>query len=57
MQVQGKVRGQIQVATDADEDTVTQAALANDNVSRFLDGKTVRKTIYIPGKLINIVVG
>jgi leucyl-tRNA synthetase len=57
VQVQGKVRGQIQVATDADEDTVTQAALANDNVSRFLDGKTVRKTIYVPGKLINIVVG
>ncbi|TDJ39230.1 MAG: leucine--tRNA ligase [Gammaproteobacteria bacterium] len=57
VQVQGKVRGQVQVAADADEETVTQAALGNDNVSRFLKGKTVRKTIYVPGKLINFVVG
>ena len=57
VQVQGKVRGQVQVAADADEETVTQAALGNDNVSRFLKDKTVRKTIYVPGKLINLVVG
>ena len=57
VQVQGKVRGQVQVAADADEETVTQAALGNDNVSRFLKGKTVRKTIYVPGTLINLVVG
>ena len=57
VQVQGKVRGQVQVAADADEGTVTKAALANENVSRFLDGKTIRKTIYVPGKLINLVVG
>ncbi len=57
VQVQGKVRGQVAVAADADEETVTQAALGNDNVSRFLKDKTVRKTIYVPGKLINLVVG
>jgi leucyl-tRNA synthetase len=57
VQVQGKVRGQVQVAADADEETVTRAALGNDNVSRFLKDKTVRKTIYVPGKLINLVVG
>ncbi len=57
VQVQGKVRGQVEVAADADEETVTQAALGNDNVSRFLKDKTVRKTIYVPGKLINLVVG
>ncbi len=57
VQVNGKVRGRLQVAQDADEAELRELALANDNVVRFVAGKTVRKVITVPGKLINIVVG
>tara|TARA_R110002073_G_scaffold25885_6_gene85521 strand:+ start:3458 stop:6052 length:2595 start_codon:yes stop_codon:yes gene_type:complete len=55
VQVNGKVRAQIAVAADADKATVEAAAMAQDNVQRFLDGVTVRKVIVVPGKLVNIV--
>ncbi len=55
VQVNGKVRGKIQVPADADQATIEQAAQANENVQRFLEGKTVRKVIVVPGKLVNIV--
>jgi len=54
-QVNGKVRAKIQVPADADRDAVEATALANENVQRFIEGKTVRKVIVVPGKLINIV--
>ncbi|MFU8814515.1 MAG: leucine--tRNA ligase [Pseudomonadales bacterium] len=57
VQVNGKVRGRVAVAADASEEEARETALGNDNVVRFLDGKTVRKVISVPGKLINIVVG
>ena len=57
VQVNGKVRAQIEVAADADKDTILNAAKAEENVQRFLDGKTVRKEIVVPNKLVNIVVG
>ncbi|WP_173083118.1 leucine--tRNA ligase [Fundidesulfovibrio magnetotacticus] len=57
VQVLGKLRGKIEVAADADEDAVKQAALAEENVARHIAGKTVRKVIYVPGKLVNVVVG
>ncbi|WP_166838905.1 leucine--tRNA ligase [Rheinheimera pleomorphica] len=57
VQVNGKVRGKVTVAADATEDTVLNAAKADDNVSRHLDGVSVRKVIYVPGKLLNLVVG
>ncbi len=57
VQVNGKVRGKVSVAADVDEDEARSAALANDNVARFVEGKRVRKVITVPGKLINIVVG
>ncbi|NNE37586.1 MAG: class I tRNA ligase family protein, partial [Gammaproteobacteria bacterium] len=56
IQVNGKLRGKVMVSTAADDDTVKSMALANENVSRFIDGKEVRKTIVVPGKLVNIVV-
>jgi len=56
VQVNGKLRGKISVATDADRDAVTAAALADENVQRFIDGKEVRKQIVVPGRLVNIVV-
>ena len=55
VQVNGKVRARMEVAADADKNAVEAAALAQDNVQRFLDGVTVRKVIVVPGKLVNIV--
>ena len=57
VQVNGKVRGKITVSRDLDEDALREQALANENVVRFVEGKTVRKVINVPGKLINVVVG
>ncbi|GAA0557905.1 leucine--tRNA ligase [Rheinheimera aquimaris] len=57
VQVNGKVRGKITVAADADQDTVLSTAQADENVSRHLEGVSIRKVIYVPGKLLNLVVG
>ncbi len=57
VQVNGKVRGKIEVAVDADKDTVLAQAKAAENVMRHIDGKVVRKEIVVPNKLVNIVVG
>ncbi|MBM3298600.1 MAG: leucine--tRNA ligase [Deltaproteobacteria bacterium] len=55
VQVNGKKRGEITIPTDASEDEVKQTALAESNVQRFLEGKTIRKTVLVPNKLLNIV--
>jgi leucyl-tRNA synthetase len=57
VQVNGKVRGRVEVTADADEQTAQVAALAEENVARFVEGKKIRKVILVPGKLLNIVVG
>ncbi|MDP3841458.1 MAG: leucine--tRNA ligase [Oxalobacteraceae bacterium] len=54
IQVNGKLRGSITVARDADKATIEAAALANENVQRYLEG-TPKKIIVVPGKLVNIV--
>jgi len=56
VQVNGKLRGRIEVDVNADRETIAQKALADENVQRFVAGKTVRKTIIVPGRLVNIVV-
>ena len=56
VQVNGKLRGRISVPADADQETVVGQALADSNVQRFVEGKEVRKTIVVPGRLVNIVV-
>jgi leucyl-tRNA synthetase len=56
VQVNGKLRGQIKVPVNAGRDLIEQAALAEENIRRFTDGRTVRKTIIVPGRLVNIVV-
>lgn len=56
VQVNGKLRGQIEVDTEANEKTVVAAAKANEKVAGYLKGKELRKTIYVPGKLVNFVV-
>jgi len=55
VQVNGKVRAQIQVPAEANQRTIEETALAAPNVQRFIDGNTVRKIILVPGKLVNIV--
>jgi leucyl-tRNA synthetase len=57
VQVNGKVRGKVTVPADADKETVEATALADANVIRFIEGKTVRKVIVVPGRLVNLVVG
>jgi leucyl-tRNA synthetase len=56
VQVNGKVRGRVEISADADEETARAQALGNENVARFLENKIVRKVILVPGKLLNIVV-
>ena len=55
VQVNGKVRGRVTIAADADNDTIEAAALADENVARTLDGATPKKVIVIPGRMVNIV--
>jgi leucyl-tRNA synthetase len=57
VQVNGKLRSKLSVAVGVDEETIKQLALADDKVKVFTDGLQVRKVIYVPGKLVNIVVG
>ena len=56
VQVNGKLRGRISVESDADTETISALALADENVQRFVAGKEVRKTIVVPGRLVNVVV-
>lgn len=56
VQVNGKVRGRVSVAADADQDTLKAAALADEKVQAFLAGANPRKVIVVPGRLVNLVV-
>ena len=51
------MRGQIDVAADAEQADILDLAKSEENVARHLEAKTVRKEIYVPNKLVNIVVG
>ena len=56
VQVNGKLRGKISVTADADKQTIIDQALADPNAQRFIGDSEVRKTIVVPGRLVNIVV-
>jgi leucyl-tRNA synthetase len=56
VQVNGKLRGRVQVPADAGRDEVEKQALADENVKRFVEGNVIVKVIVVPGKLVNIVV-
>lgn len=56
VQVNGKVRGKVTVAADANEETVKTVAFADENVKKFTDNTQIVKVIYVPGKLLNVVV-
>ena len=56
VQVNGKLRGVVQLAVNADEATAKAAALAEPKVQMHLEGKTMKKLVYVPGKIINMIV-
>ncbi|RKF12826.1 leucine--tRNA ligase [Alginatibacterium sediminis] len=55
VQVNGKLRCRLTVAADADQDQVQTLAMNDEHVQKFTEGKTIRKVIFVPGKLLNIV--
>jgi len=57
VQINGKVRAKVTVQAAAVQQQVLDIAMQEENVQRFLEGVTVRKVIYVPGKLLNLVVG
>jgi leucyl-tRNA synthetase len=57
VQVGGKTRGTIRLAKDADAAAARAIAEADESVAKFLEGKEVKKFIYVPGRIINFVVG
>ena len=56
VQVNGKTRGDILIAKDADQDTAMTLARELKTVQNQLDGKNIQKIIYVPGRILNIVV-
>jgi leucyl-tRNA synthetase len=56
VQVNGKLRARLKVATDISEDVLREVVLLDANVKRFIDGRKIRKLIVVPGKLVNVVV-
>jgi len=57
VQVNGKVRARMSMPRGIGEDAAREAALADENVQRFMEAKQVRKTIFVPDRLVNLVVG
>ena len=56
VQVNGKVRDRVTLPVDASEDDALARALASERVANWVEGKEPRRVIYVPGKLLNIVV-
>ena len=56
IQVRGKLRGRLQVSRDTPRDDILDAARQLEGVAKFLDGQTIRKEVYVPGRLVNFVV-
>ncbi|MBS0423539.1 MAG: leucine--tRNA ligase [Proteobacteria bacterium] len=56
VQVNGKLRGQINIAKDAAKEAIEQAALTNEHVQKFIEGQAIKKIIVVPDRLVNIVV-
>ncbi len=57
VQVNGRVRDKIEAPASVSEDDAREMALASERVAPHVEGKEVRKVIYVPGRLVNIVVG
>jgi leucyl-tRNA synthetase len=57
VQINGKVRGKVTVPADIEPAALEKAALSDDKIRGLLEGKTIRKVIVVPGKLVNVVIG
>jgi leucyl-tRNA synthetase len=57
VQVNGKARGRVKLAKDASEETARAESLKDENVVRFIGDKPLKKFIYVPGKIVNFIVG
>ena len=57
VQVNGKTRSRVSVPRDSSESAVVDAAMADEITTRFVGGKEIRKRIYVPNRLLNLVVG
>jgi leucyl-tRNA synthetase len=57
VQVNGKARGRVKLAKDASEETAKSESLKDENVVRFIADKPLKKFIYVPGKIVNFIVG
>jgi leucyl-tRNA synthetase len=57
VQINGKLRGKVTVAADLDAKGLEKAALSDEKIRGLLEGKTIRKVIVVPGKMVNVVVG
>ena len=57
VQINGKVRGKVTIARAAREDEAREAALAEENVKRFVADKVVKKIVYVPGRILNVIIG
>jgi len=55
VQVNGKLRAKLELSTDASKEELEAAALADESVSKHIDGLNIRKVIVVPGRLVNIV--
>jgi leucyl-tRNA synthetase len=55
VQVNGKLRGTVQLARDCDQEAALSAALGDESIARFVTG-TPRKIVFVPGRLLNLVV-
>ena len=56
VQINGKLRARLTMPADTTEEDARAGALADENIERHLAGKTPRKVIYIPGRLVNVVI-
>jgi leucyl-tRNA synthetase len=57
VQINGKLRGKVTVPAGIDQDTLKQTALADEKIQAQIQGKSIKKVIVVPGKLVNVVVG
>ena len=55
-QVNGKIRDRLEVSVDISKEKIESLALASENIQKYIEGKTIRRIIVVPGKLVNIVV-
>jgi leucyl-tRNA synthetase len=56
VQVNSKIRGHLVVPVHADEDAIVELVMADEKIVKHFDGKTIRKRIVVPGKLINFII-